>query len=247
VADELGLGVHLHLAEVREEWVDADNRWGHSCIQHADAVGLLDLGVIAGHVIWVRPDEFALLADRGVAAVYNPVANMILADGVCPVDRLRAAGVTVAIGTDGSASNDSADMLAALKTGALLQKVSAMDPKAATAPEVVRMATIDGARALGLDDRIGSIEVGKEADLVRFAGDRPGLAVVHDPYAQLVYGAGPADVADVWVAGQRLLDDRRHITLDLREVVEAGRDAADRLVDAGGVPLAAQIRSTMAR
>jgi len=237
-AAELGLGVHLHLAEVREEWVDAHLRWGHSAIAHAEAVGLLEHDVVAGHVIWVRPDEFELLAARRVAAVYNPVANMILADGVCPLARLRDAGVRVAIGTDGAASNDSQDMIAALKTGALLQKVTAMDPAVVTAPDVVRMATIDGARALGLDDRIGSIEVGKDADLVRFGGDRPSLAVVHDPHAQLVYGAGPSDVADVWVAGRRLLADGVHTTVDLAEVVATGREAAARLAAAGGVPAA---------
>ncbi len=237
VATELGLGTHVHLAEVREEWVDAHLRWGHSCIAHADRVGLLDLDVVAGHVIWVRPDEFGLLAEKRVAAVYNPVANMILADGVCPVARLRDAGVRMAIGTDGAASNDSQDMLAALKTGSLLQKVTAMDPAVVTAADMVRMATIEGARALGLDERIGSLEVGKDADLVRLGGDRPGLAVVHDPYAQLVYCAGPADVADVWVAGRRLLEDGRHTTLDLAEVVASGRDAAARLAAAGGIPL----------
>lgn len=238
VAAELGVGLHIHLAEVREEWVDAHLRWGHSCVRHAEAVGMLELGVVAGHVIWVRPDEYELLARRRVVAVYNPVANMILADGVCPVARLAEAGVRVAIGTDGSASNDGQDMLGAMKAGALLQKVSAMDPSVITARDVVRMATVGGAEALGLADRIGTIEVGKQADLVRFAGDRPGLAVVHDPYAQLVYGAGPADVADVWVAGRRLLDDRRHTTLDLAEVVAEGRAAAARLVSAGGVPSA---------
>ena len=149
VAAELGAGVHTHLAEVREEVVDAKRRWGVSAVRRAADIGLLDHDVVAGHVIWVEADEYELLADKQVRAVYNPVANMILADGVCPVVELQRAGVTVALGTDGAASNDSQDMLGALKAGALLQKVSKMDPAWFTARDVVRLATIDGAAALG--------------------------------------------------------------------------------------------------
>ncbi|MGZ4682806.1 MAG: amidohydrolase family protein [Acidimicrobiales bacterium] len=235
VAAELGAGVHTHLAEVREEVVDARRRWGVSAVRRAADIGLLDHDVVAGHVIWVEVDEYELLADKQVRAVYNPVANMILADGVCPVVELQRAGVTVALGTDGAASNDSQDMLGALKAGALLQKVSKMDPAWFTARDVVRLATIDGAAALGLDDRVGSLEPGKQADVVRLAGDRPGLANVHDPYAQLVYCAGPTDVADVWVAGRRLLADRRHTTVDVAAVIARSRELAAKL--APGLPL----------
>ena len=181
VAAELGAGVHTHLAEVREEVVDAKRRWGVSAVRRAADIGLLDHDVVAGHVIWVEVDEYDLLADQAVRAVYNPVANMILADGICPVVELQRAGVTVAIGTDGAASNDSQDMLGVLKAGALLQKVSKMDPAWCTARDVVRLATTGGAVALGLADQVGSLEPGKQADVVRLAGDRPGLANVHDP------------------------------------------------------------------
>ena len=227
--------MHTHLAEVREEVVDAKRRWGVSAVRRAADIGLLDHDVVAGHVIWVEVDEYELLADRQVRAVYNPVANMILADGICPVVELQRAGVVVALGTDGAASNDSQDMLGALKTGALLQKVAKMDPAWLTARDIVRMATIDGAQALGLGDRIGSLEPGKQADVVRLAGDRPGLANVHDPYAQLVYGAGPADVADVWVGGRRLLADRSPTTVDMADVISRSRVLAEKL--APGLPL----------
>jgi len=235
VAAELGAGVHTHLAEVREEVVDARLRWGVSAVRRAGDIGLLDHDVVAGHVIWVGGDEYDLLADKQVRAIYNPVANMILADGVCPVVEMQRADIIVAIGTDGAASNDSQDMLAALKTGALLLKVSKMDPAWFTARDVVRMGTIDGARSLGLADQIGSLEPGKQADVVHLAGDRPGLANVHDPYAQLVYCAGPTDVADVWVAGQRLLADRVHTTVDVAEVIARSRELATKL--APGLPM----------
>jgi cytosine/adenosine deaminase-related metal-dependent hydrolase len=228
-----GWGVHTHLAEVREEFVDARLRWGETSIRHAESIGLLDLDVVAGHVIWVGADEFAVLADHGTKAVYNPVANMILADGVCPVRDLRDAGVAVAIGTDGSASNDSANLFEAMKLGSLLQKVTHLDPAWTSARDMLRMATVDGAAVLGLPG-VGALEPGRCADVVRLSGDGPGLANVHDPYQQLVYCAGPVDVADVWVDGQRLLDGGRPTTVDPAEVVAASRTLGRTLTEAAG-------------
>ena len=142
---------------------------------------------------------------------------------------LRQAGVPVGIGTDGSASNDSQNMLEAVKTAALLQKVARLDPRALTAGDVLAMATVEGARALGLERRIGSLEPGKRADVVRLRGDRPGLANVHDPRQQVVYCTSPSDVADVWVAGGQLVDH------DLAALVEASRPLAAELVALAGL------------
>jgi len=149
--------------------------------------------------------------------------------GVCPVPALRQAGVPIGIGTDGSASNDSQNMLEAVKTAALLQKVARLDPRALTAGDVLAMATVEGARALGLERRIGSLEPGKRADVVRLRGDRPGLANVHDPRQQVVYCTSPSDVADVWVAGGQLVDH------DLAALVEASRPLAAELVALAGL------------
>ena len=142
---------------------------------------------------------------------------------------LRQAGVPIGIGTDGSASNDSQNMLEAVKTAALLQKVARLDPRALTAGDVLAMATVEGARALGLERRIGSLEPGKRADVVRLRGDRPGLANVHDPRQQVVYCTSPSDVADVWVAGGQLVDH------DLAALVEASRPLAAELVALAGL------------
>jgi hypothetical protein len=139
----------------------------------------------------VHPDEIAALARSGATVVHNPVANMILGSGVCPVPALRQAGIPVGVGTDGAASNDSQNMLEAVKASALLQKVARLDPRALTAGDVLAMATLEGAGALGLDGLVGSLEPGKRADLVRLRGDRPGLANVHDPRQQVVYAAPP--------------------------------------------------------
>lgn len=235
LARRRGWSVHTHLAEVREEVVQARLRWSRDTVERALDVGLLDVPVIAGHCIWVGRPDIAILARHGVAAVHNPVANMILASGVCPVGELQGAGIPVAIGTDGAASNDSQNMLEAIKAAALLQKVARLDARALTAPEVLRMATIDGARALGLDDRIGSLEPGKRADVVRFDGRGIGLATVHDPYQQLVYCASPSDVSDVWVDGRALVRDGALAEVRLSDLVARSRPLADELVTRAGM------------
>lgn len=244
---EHGWAVHTHLAEVREELTESRIRWGMSTIQHSGRSGLLDFGVIAGHCIWCAEADITLLASKHVAVAHNPVANMILASGVCPVPRLRREGVAVGLGTDGAASNDNQDMFGVLKTAALLQKVHALDPHALSAPEVMRMATIEGARALGLDALIGSLEPGKRADVVLLDGDTPELATIHDPFQQVVYCATARCVSDVWVDGERRVREGRvegHAMADLAGaarlqgtdlVIRAGLGAESALAGPGRV------------
>jgi len=227
--------VHTHLAEVREEVVLSRLRWGRTSVERAADVGLFEVPVVAAHGIWVSGPEIALLAGAGAAVVHNPVANMILGSGVCPLGALRGAGIPVGVGTDGAASNDSQNMLEAVKVAALLQKVARLDPRAASAGDVLAMATIEGARALGLDGLVGSIEPGKRADLVRLRGDRPGLANVHDPRQQVVYCTSPADVADVWVDGARRVADGCLVGHDLAALVSASRPLAAELATRAGL------------
>jgi 5-methylthioadenosine/S-adenosylhomocysteine deaminase len=230
-----GWAVHTHLAEIKEEVVQARLRWGESTVGRSASVGLLDVPLLAAHCIWVHPDEIAALARSGATVVHNPVANMILGSGVCPVPALRQAGIPVGVGTDGAASNDSQNMLEAVKAAALLQKVARLDPRALTAGDVLAMATLEGAGALGLDGLVGSLEPGKRADLVRLRGDRPGLANVHDPRQQVVYCCSPADVADVWVDGVRRVADGRLVDHDPAALVEASRPLAAELVTRAGL------------
>ena len=170
-------------------------------------------------------------ASHDVAVAHNPVSNMILASGVCPVPRLLREGITVGLGVDGPASNDSQDMLETMKTAALLQKVHHLQATALTAREVLHMATIGGARALGLADEIGSLEPGKAADLVLFPEHSPSLANIHDPYQKLVYCASVRDVAQVWVAGEPVVVDGRVQRVDVAGAAAArpgaGREAGD--------------------
>ncbi|MFQ5516022.1 MAG: amidohydrolase family protein [Acidimicrobiia bacterium] len=231
---ENGWGVHTHLAEVREEVVHASLRWGRRSIPQAAAIGLLDVPIVAGHVIWVTEEDVTLLAGSGAAVAHNPVANMILGSGVCPVPRLRSAGIPIGIGTDGAASNDSQNMLEALKAAPLLQKVHARDPAVMSAKDALTMATREGARALGVDGAVGSLAPGMRADIALFGGTAE-LAAVHDPYQQLVYGASPRSVRDVWVDGRRLVADGTPTTVDEAGQSARCRSLARRLVDTAGL------------
>ncbi|MBL7494280.1 amidohydrolase [Frankia sp. AgB1.9] len=243
---EHGWAVHTHLAEVREEVTMSRLRWGHRTIEHAHRLGYLERPLIAGHCVWLTEADIALLAAHGVAVAHNPVANMILGSGVCPVPRLRAAGLAVGIGTDGAASNDSQDMLQAVKAAALLQKVHHQDALVIDALDVLTMATIDGARALGLDHLVGSLEPGKRADLVLLQ-DTVDIAVLHDPIGQVVYGASPRSVRDVWVDGRQVVADHACVTVDERAQIARCRPLAARLAAAAGLVAAGHATAPPAR
>ena len=234
LATERSWPVHTHLAEVREETVEARERWGRNTVEQAALVGLLDLEVIAAHLIWLTEQDVEVLVAHDTAGAHNPAANMILGSGVSRVPRLLSAGLSIGIGTDGAASNDSQNMLEAVKMAALLQKVDLLDPAAMTAREVFRMATIGGASALGLADSIGSLEPGKRADVVLLGGTAE-LANIHDPYQQIVYCASPRSVSDVWVDGRHLLASGEPAVVDEAAQIAKCRPLAERLVRESGL------------
>ena len=197
-------------------------------------LGFLDVPLLAAHAIWVTQEDIDQLAGAGAGIAHNPVANMILGSGVCPLARLGAAGLEVGIGTDGAASNDSQNMLEAVKMAALLQKVHELDPAVISAGEVLEMATMGGARALGVDEEVGSLEAGKRADVVLLEGTVE-LAAVHDPFQQVVYCAGPRSVSDVWVDGRRLLANGALTTIDEASQIARGRELARQVVRNAGL------------
>ena len=174
----------------------------------------------------------ASLGTAGASVVHCPESNMKLASGTCPLPALLAAGVNVAIGTDGAASNNDLDLLGELKSAGLLAKLAAGDAAAVPAPALLHMATLGGARALGLDEEIGSLEPGKAADLVALDLSAPHCQPVHDPISQLIYAAGRQAVTDVWVAGRPLLQARRLTTLDVDAIVDRAADWGERIAAA---------------
>ncbi|UVE94163.1 amidohydrolase [Dietzia sp. B32] len=225
-----GHGVHMHIQEIREEITATFARTGRTVVQHCAEEGLFAAPTLAAHCVWVDRADRAILAEHRVGVAHNPVANMILASGVAPVAEMRELGIDVGIGVDGAASNDSQDFLQAMKSAALLARVHHQQATAMSAKEAWEMATIGGARALRMEDTIGSLEVGKKADLVVLDGDDPTLANVHDPYQAVVFVAGSREVDQVWIDGVRVVDDGDVVNVDPREIAAESRSVAARLV-----------------
>ncbi len=214
LAAEYDLKVHMHLHETRIEIEESLDRYQERPLARIRRLGLLDGRLIAVHMIHLEPSEIAQLSDAGCGVVHCPESNLKLASGLCPAAKLTAAGITVALGTDGPASNNDLDMLGEMRSAALLGKGIAGDPEALAADQVLAMATIEGARVLGLDAQIGSLEPGKWADLAAIDLSLPETLPVYDPVSQIVYAAGRHQVTDVWVGGRRLLKDRCLTSLD---------------------------------
>lgn len=214
LAAECGLKVHMHLHETRFEIEESLDRYQERPLARIRRLGLLDRRLVAVHMIHLEASEIEQLAAAGCGVVHCPESNLKLASGFCPTAMLKAAGIAVALGTDGPASNNDLDMFGEMRSAALLGKGVAGDPEALPADQVLAMATIEGARVLGLDAWIGSLEPGKWADLTAIDLSLPETQPVYDPVSQIVYAAGRHQVTDVWVGGRRLLADRRLTFLD---------------------------------
>jgi 5-methylthioadenosine/S-adenosylhomocysteine deaminase len=213
-AHQLDLPIQTHVAETRAEVDEARASSGLAPLARLAELGATGPGFIAIHAVHLDDADVELLATHGCHVVHCPASNMKLASGVAPVARLRARGINVALGTDGAASNNRLDVLSEMRLATLLAKVTSGDAAALPAADVLQMATLGGARALGLDDTIGSLGVGKQADIV--AVDLSGVdhLPVYDPVSHLLHVAQRADVTNVWVAGQRLVAQRRLTQLD---------------------------------
>ena len=218
LADELERPVHIHVHETAAEISEHLQR--HDCrpLDRLDRLGLVGPNLLAVHMTQLEDVEIALLAERGASVVHCPQSNLKLASGFCGVARLLEAGVNVGLGTDGAASNNDLDMWDEMRTAALLAKGVAGRADALPAHDALHIATLGGARALGLGEEIGSIECGKAADLVAVDLDRTETQPVYDPISQLVYAAGREAVTHVWVAGQPQLVDRELTQLDIEEI-----------------------------
>ena len=218
--------LHLHLLETSGEIADSHKAYGKHPIERLVDLGLYNERLIAAHMTQLTDDEVALTAESGVHVLHCPAANMKLASGFCRVDALDQAGVNIAIGTDGAASNNRLDMFAEMRLASLNAKGHSLNPLAAPAARSLSMATIQGARALGLDKEIGSVEVGKQADLIAVNLADPGTTPVHNVISHLVYSVGRHQVSDVWVAGQHCVSQREVLTIDAPSVVNRAHEWA---------------------
>lgn len=221
LAEQLGLPVHVHVQETSGEVTDHVARHGVRPVERLRALGLTGPGLVSVHSVHLDERDIALYAREGCHVVHCPSSNLKLASGFAPVAALLDAGVNVALGTDGAASNNRLDLWEEMRTAALLAKGTSGRADALPAARALEMATLGGARALGLDASIGSIEPGKQADLVAVNLDSPELSPCFDPVSQLVYAASRHDVSHVWVAGRARVDNGRFTDLDpgtLREL-----------------------------
>ncbi|MEW6660388.1 MAG: amidohydrolase [Thermodesulfobacteriota bacterium] len=215
---ERGLSLFIHLAETRQEVEAMQRQKGCTPAVYLERLGVLDELTVAAHGVWLTPQDQDLLARRQVKVSHCPESNLKLAAGVAPVPDLLARGVTVGLGTDGAASNNNLDLFGEMSLAARLHKVWRRDPTVLPAARTVALATREGARVLGLEERTGTLAPGKEADLIVVDVQQAHLTPLFDPYSHLVYAARAADVRHVMVAGRWLLKDRNLITLNWPEI-----------------------------
>lgn len=229
LADRYGVPLLIHVAETREELERAEREYGASPVGSLDRLGVWAPRTVAAHAVWVSSEDIAVLARRGAAVAHNPESNMKLASGAAPVGAIRRAGVPVGLGTDGAASNNDLDMFEAMRQAALLQKLETGDPRALGAADVLEMATREGARALGLETLVGSLEPGKRADLIVVAMEAARQVPMYNPISHVVYVTRGDDVRTTVVNGRVLMRERRVLTLDRDQVIAEARAMAERV------------------
>ena len=219
LADKYGLHFMTHISETQDEVRIVREKYGQTSVEHLDQLGLLGPKTIGAHCIHVTESDIVTLAARGVAVSHNPQSNMKISSGVAPVERMRAAGALVTIGTDGTCSNNDLDMFEELRTAAFLQKSATGDPVALPAYEVLKLATVNGARAMGYaDGELGVIREGALADLIVVDLQKPHLQPIHNVISNLVYCGKASDVDTVMVDGRIVVENRRIEGVDLPEL-----------------------------
>lgn len=223
LADELDLPVHMHVHETAAEVQQSLERFNMRPLERLARLGLVSPSLLAVHMTQLTDAEIIQLAEAGAHVVHCPESNMKLASGFCPVHRLQQAGVNVALGTDGAASNNDLDIFVEMRLAAFLAKALSGDASTLAAAKALHMATLGGAKALGLDQEVGSLVPGKAADLIAVHLGGIESEPVYNPISQMVYATGREKVTDVWVAGQHVLKERRLTTLDERAVLERTR------------------------
>jgi len=226
IADAQGLLFQIHVAETRDERDRSIREKGLSPVAHLDRLGILDRRTLLAHSVWVDRSDIQIIAERGSAVVHCPESNMKLASGIAPVTAMRSAGITVCLGTDGCASNNDLSMFGEMETAAKLHKLADSDPTALDAASAIRMATIDGATAVGLEACIGSLTVGKQADLVVVDIRTPHLTPMYHPESHVVYAASGSDVRHVLIGGVPVVRDRRLLTIDMDTAIDRVNEIA---------------------
>jgi 5-methylthioadenosine/S-adenosylhomocysteine deaminase len=214
----------IHVAETKNEMEEIQKRYGKRPVEHLQSLGMLGPHLIADHCIYLNNSDISILAENEVKVIHNPESNMKLASGIAPVPDMLTGGLTVGLGTDGCASNNNLDLLSEMDMAAKLHKIATMDPTVMNAETVLRMATIEGAKALGMEDIIGSLEKGKKADIIIIDIEKPHLTPMYNPYSHLVYSARGEDVKHSIINGTLVMKDRKVLTVDLDTILSEARN-----------------------
>jgi 5-methylthioadenosine/S-adenosylhomocysteine deaminase len=226
LADDYQVPIGIHLLENRAEKEQLQQKFGKDAVSFLKDIGYLNERLIAFHCVCLSADDMRLFADNGCKVSHNPASNMKLASGIAPVPDMLQAGITVGLGTDGCASNNNLDMIKEISTAAKLHKVARLDPTVMDAQTTVRMATIEGAKALGMEKITGSLEIGKKADIIIIGLNKPHLTPLYNAYSHLVYAANGADVDTVIINGRVVMENRRLLTIDENTVMQKVNDLA---------------------
>ena len=233
LADKYNMGIHIHVSETQKEIDDVSQEKGLRPFEYLDKIGFLGPDVVAAHCVWLSDEEIEIIKKHGVKVSHNPCSNMKLASGISPVSKLIENDICVSIGTDGASSNNNLDLIEELKTASLLQKVSTLDPNVVNSHEAIAMGTIKGAEALGLSDEIGSIEVGKKADIILI--DTNSANMVPDSStltSNIIYSANGSNVDTTICNGKILMENKKLTVLDEQEIYEKARKAIKNLKEA---------------
>ena len=233
LADEYNMGIHIHVSETEKEINDSLDEKGLRPFEYLEKIGFLGPDVVAAHCVWLSDEEIKIIKKHDVKVSHNPCSNMKLASGIAPVSKLIENDICVSIGTDGASSNNNLDLIEELKTASLLQKVSTLDPKVLTSDEAITMATIKGAEALGLENEIGSIEVGKKADIILI--DTNSANMVPDSSSlssNVIYSANGSNVDTTICNGKILMENKKLTVLDEQEIYDKAKKAIKELKEA---------------
>jgi len=229
LSQEFSSPLQIHLSETEEEVKEVIRRSGERPVLHLAHLGLLNESLIGVHAVHLEDEEIELLARNRVGIVHSPESNMKLASGMARVSEMVKKGIVLGLGTDGCASNNNLDLFKEMDTAAKLSKVATLDPVNMGAATVLKMATVWGAKVLGLEKQIGTIEVGKKADIITIDLRKPHLVPLYNPVSTIVYSASGSDVKDVIVNGRVLMKDRTFTALDAEEVMARVREISEKI------------------
>jgi 5-methylthioadenosine/S-adenosylhomocysteine deaminase len=229
LALEYNVPLIIHVAETLSEVAEVKKKYGKGTFEYLYSLGLLGPHLIADHCVHLDELDIKTMAKHGVKAIENPESNMKLASGIAPVPEMLAQGVTVGLGTDGCASNNNLDLFGEMDMAAKIHKIQTMDPTVMDAVTVMRMATIEGAKALGLEDITGSLEVGKKADVIVVDMQKPHLTPMYNPYSHLVYAATGHDVKHSIVDGRIIMEDKNLLTIDVGDIIGRSKEKSKKV------------------